>query len=103
MAIDTLIETPVTLGAATKFIPKRRAEKKCAVETVYRWSTHGCRGVVLETIQIGGTRCTSREALQRFFDRLTAQAAGTPAPAPTPRVDRRAVAQAERVLDQAGI
>lgn len=103
MAIDILKETIVTLTAATKRIPPRRAGKKCAVETTYRWSTNGCRGVVLETIQVGGTRCTSLEALQRFFDRLTAQAAGAPAPAPAPRADRRAVERAERLLDKAGI
>lgn len=71
--------------------------------TLYRWSTIGCKGVVLETAQIGGTRCTSREALDRFFAALTAQAAGSPPHSPAPRVDRRAVAQAERVLDAAGI
>lgn len=103
MAIDTLTEAPVTLTAATKFIPRRRAGKKCAVETLYRWTTCGCRGVVLESVQVGGTRCTSREALQRFFDRLTAQSAGNPAPPPAPRSNRRAVERAERVLDQAGI
>jgi hypothetical protein len=27
-------------------------------------------------IQIGGTKCTSREALQRFFDRLSNVSAG---------------------------
>lgn len=31
--------------------------------------------VRLETIQLGGTKCTSLEALQRFFDRLTGDTA----------------------------
>ncbi len=104
MAIDTLTEPPVPLTTAAKSIPRRRAGKKCAVETLYRWSTTGCRGVVLETIQVGGTRCTSREALQRFFSRLTEQAAGAPPPAPAPsHARRRDVERAERVLDAAGI
>jgi hypothetical protein len=34
-------------------------------------ATKGCRGVVLETICIGGSRCTSAESLQRFFDAVT--------------------------------
>ncbi len=37
---------------------------------LYRWATEGLRGVHLETIQVGGTLCTSIEALQRFFERL---------------------------------
>ena len=41
------------------------------VDTIYRWATKGMRGFRLETIRIGGTLCTSHEALQRFFDRLT--------------------------------
>ena len=48
--------------------PRRQARE---LATLYRWATHGCRGVRLETIQIGGTKCTSQEALQRFFNRLS--------------------------------
>lgn len=99
----SLSESLVSLAEATKLLPRRRKGKRPNVATLYRWSTIGCKNVVLETAQIGGTRCTSREALQRFFDRLTAQAAGSPPPAPAPRVDRRAVERAERVLDRAGI
>jgi hypothetical protein len=40
----------------------------------------GCKGVVLESIEIGGTRCTSREALARFFERLTAVKRGEAVP-----------------------
>lgn len=40
--------------------------------TGYRWSRHGLRGVVLETVQVGGSRFTSLEALQRFVADLTA-------------------------------
>ncbi len=99
----SLSEHVVSPAEATSLCPRRRKGKKPNIATVYRWMTVGCKGVILESLQVGGTRCTSREALQRFFDALTAKAAGQPAPAPTPRVDRRAVAQAERVLDSAGI
>jgi hypothetical protein len=63
----SLSENLVSLTEATKLLPRRRKGKRPNVVTVYRWSTIGCRGVKLETIQVGGTRCTSREALQRFF------------------------------------
>jgi len=104
MMIDTLSETPISLGEVCRFLPKRRKGKRPAIATLYRWSTVGCRGIILETIQIGATRCTSREALQRFFDALTRQAAGSPMPDPPMSRARAAdVRRAERVLDAAGI
>ena len=71
MSIDLLSEQPISLTEAAKHLPRRRRGKKPHVSCLYRWSAGGCRGIVLETVQIGGTRCTSREALARFFERLT--------------------------------
>lgn len=103
MAIDTLTEDPLSLADAAKTLPRRRAGKKPNIATLYRWTTAGCRGVVLESYQCGGTRCTTREALQRFFERLTAQAAG-PSSSPVPtRAHQADVRRAEVVLDKAGI
>jgi hypothetical protein len=70
--IDPNTETLISLPEAAKSLPRRRAGKRPHVSCMYRWSDTGCRGVVLETIQIGGSRCTSREALARFFGALTA-------------------------------
>ncbi len=69
--LDIKSEQLLTFPEASSMLPKRRNGKRTHVATLYRWSTQGCRGVVLETCQIGATRCTSVEALQRFFDRLT--------------------------------
>jgi hypothetical protein len=69
--IDTIHESPIPFRQIANELPRRRGGRKTHVATLYRWATAGCRGVVLESIQIGGTRCTSREALQRFFERLT--------------------------------
>src|SRR3989339_228871 len=78
MSIDISSEMVRTLAniAKSKSLPPRRRGKRPNVATFYRWSKDGCLGkdgkrVILETIQVGGTRCTSDEALQRFFDRLT--------------------------------
>jgi hypothetical protein len=103
MAIP-LTESVISFGevAKSKLLPRRRRGARPNLATIYRWSDSGCRGVILESIQIGGTRCTSKEALQRFFDRLSADRSA-PVPAPAPRVDRHAVRRAERVLDAAGI
>ena len=73
--IDAKTEELVTLRDATKLLPKRRGGKRPHVATLYRWALRGLRGVVLETLQIGGTLCTSEEALQRFFERLTVERA----------------------------
>jgi hypothetical protein len=69
--IDHRIEIVRSLTEAAAELPRRRGGKRVNVATLYRWASHGCRGVKLETIQIGGTRCTSVEALQRFFEALT--------------------------------
>jgi hypothetical protein len=70
--IDIKFEKLITLVEATKFVPRRRRGRKPHVSTLYRWaSPRGHRGVRLETIRVGGSLCTSIEALQRFFDRLT--------------------------------
>ena len=62
--IDSTQETLITLKVAGEVLGRH-------VATIHRWASHGVRGVVLETLQVGGTRCTSREALQRFFERLS--------------------------------
>jgi len=103
MSINSLLERPIPLVQAVRLIPRRRAGRKCNVATMYRWTTLGCRGIKLEFTQVGGCQCTSREALQRFFERLTAQSAGEPIPEPLPRARAADVRRAERVLDAAGI
>jgi len=102
MAIDILSEAVVSPTEAARLLPRRRAGKKPNVATLYRWMTTGCRGVLLESIQVGGTRSTSREALQRFCERLT-NPSSPPSPVATSYAQRRAVKAAEKVLDAAGI
>jgi hypothetical protein len=93
--IDTTIEVPIPLTQAAAEQPCRRRGRKTHVSTLYRWATAGCRGVILETIQVGATRCTSREALQRFFERLTSPNGSLPVPISTPR------SSAQRTRDSA--
>ena len=102
--IDTTTETVVTFPQAADELLRRRMGRKIHVSTFYRWGTAGCRGVRLETIQIGATRCTSREALQRFFERLTGpDQAGAGVAQPTgPGVSPRSPARRRRESAQAG-
>ncbi len=66
-----LEEELLSLPEAARILPRRRGGKKVHTATLYRWTTTGLKGVVLESLQVGGTRCTSRQALQRFFDQLS--------------------------------
>jgi hypothetical protein len=95
MAIDISLETVFPLRDAARHIPRRRKGRKAAVSTLHRWATSGIRGVILETIQVGGTRCTSFPALQRFFDRLS----GRPEALTAGEADRRHE-RAERELER---
>ena len=63
-------EKLVSLANAAKLLPKRRGNRDVNVSTVYRWTTAGLQGVRLESVQVGGTRCTTSEALARFFAKL---------------------------------
>src|SRR3954471_22871048 len=99
--INTTAETLLTLAQAADELPRRRRGRKTNVSTLYRWSQVGCRGVVLETIQIGGTRCTSQEALQKFFERLS-QARPTGESRQTPATSRRSSVRRRRDSEKAG-
>jgi len=99
----TIDETILPPADAAKELPRRRRGRKTHVSTLYRWMTTGCRGVVLESIQVGGTRCTSRVALQRFFERLsgpdpTGPGGGHAGPVPV----RRSAARRQRASAEAG-
>ncbi len=97
--INLATETVVTLTQATNHLPRRRGGKKPHPSTLYRWAKDG-----LETIQVGGTLCTSVEALQRFCERLSAckkpaDKAGRAACSPSRRTDE----DVARRLDDIGL
>ncbi|MBL8753076.1 MAG: DUF1580 domain-containing protein, partial [Planctomycetes bacterium] len=78
-AIDVARESVLSFGEAARYVGKLKGTKAIAFQTLFRWATKGCSGVVLETICVGGMRCTSKEALQRFFDAVTRARASAPA------------------------
>jgi Protein of unknown function (DUF1580) len=103
MAIDVSSEQLVSLAQVSKlrFIPHRRGGKRLHISTVFRWAQKGLRGIQLETLQFGGTRVTSVEALQRFFDRLSKP--GRSVPSRTSKARQHAIEGAKRELAEAGI
>ena len=108
MSIDVFNETVVRLSEATKRLPKSSCGSNMHVCTLYRWAQAGLRRhdgqvVWLETIKVGGATCTSLEALQRFFERLSRP---TPAPIPPRKTDRqreREIQQAEEECERLGL
>jgi hypothetical protein len=106
---ETMIDTEelLSLTEAAKLLPRRRAGKPAHVSCLYRWTQIGCRGVRLEFVQVGATRCTSREALSRFFAALSTQAEPSLIPPPPTAAltatRRKAIEAAEKRLAQAAV
>jgi hypothetical protein len=107
--LDLTTETALPLAAAAKLVPPGRNGKCTHLSTLLRWITRGAKGptgevVRLEAVRLGARWLTSREALQRFAERLTPRLDASPAPAPrTPRQRARAAAKAGAELERAGI
>jgi hypothetical protein len=112
VAIDVFNENLVTYSEAAKLLPRRPHGGRVGISTIHRWrmvglrSTDGMR-VKLETVKVGGICMTSKEALQRFFDRLSGDESIVRPSSPTQRQrdrDReRRIRQAEEELRRAGI
>jgi hypothetical protein len=98
--LNPLTEELISLKEATQIFPRRRQGKKPSIACMYRYSTRGWRGIVLETIQAGGTRATSKEAVARFLRRMTAAVSGE---SPESEAPSQASIQAEQELNEAGI
>ncbi len=94
------------LRMAAKMIPSRRAGRPCNVATVWRWATAGSRGVRLRTWRLGGSLCTTADAVREFVAALSAAdpiCAHAPGPVATSPVSTVGQAAAEAVLIDAGI
>lgn len=108
MAID-LSEKLYSFTKIAKKLPKRRGGKRVHVSTIFRWaSKNGCKGVRLEFVQVGSTKCTLCEALRRFFDALRskeeqAQSDKTEQPRATYNQRRRDIEKANRSLEAEGL
>jgi hypothetical protein len=95
--IDAENENLLSFAEAANVIPGRPH-----LSQVYRWTERGLRGVKLEWLRCGGKRFTSREALTRFYQRLTIADGGEAAPIPTPKMRQKQQRAAEHELTEAG-
>lgn len=99
--IELAAENLIPLRDVPRFLPPRSNGKRVHISAVYRWTLRGIKGVVLETIRIGGTRYTSREAIQRFSERLTGPAPAQLPPANVTRARQRQLDQANAAVSKA--
>jgi len=106
-------EELITLTEAAKHLPKVDG-KKVSICTLWRWCRVGLRGMFLEYVRVGRKICTTREALLRFFSDLADQdefVSPDTRSQPrflkrspiTSRQRQRALAEADAVLEKAGI
>ena len=106
-------EDLITLTEAAKCLPKVNG-KKPAVCTLWRWCRKGLRGIFLEYVRVGRKICTTREALLRFFtdlaeidERIEPDRYAKPTSLKrrpiTSRERQRALAEADAILEEAGI
>lgn len=91
-------EQIVMLNKAAPFLPNRPN-----LATLFRWRTRGCRGVILETVLLGGRRATSVEALDRFFAAVTAAADGPQGRVQTPKRRQLEIERAEQRANELGV
>jgi hypothetical protein len=98
--IDLATEQKISLAVAAAETPPGRNGKKTHLSTILRWVLRGAKApdgsrVRLEAVRLGGRWVTSREALQRFAERLTPRV-GDEVPAPASRSHTRRRRESER-------
>jgi hypothetical protein len=90
-------------------LPLRRGGAKLNVATLYRWAIKGSAGVILPTVRVGATLCTTRE---EFFQWLADVAAARrnqsnvrdeAAPGPFSQQRQKEIAAAQAKLAAVGV
>ena len=100
----------LSLSAAGRIFPAHRGEGTTDPSTIFRWVTSGSRAadgrlVKLEAVRVGGRWLTSRGAVARFVQALTAAAAPETTsgqPTRTPTVRRKSSERAAAELKRRG-
>jgi hypothetical protein len=69
--INSHLEPALSARAATKLPQIQRDGRSPNVSQIHRWWVRGIRGIVLESVVIGGSRCTSSAAVDRWIAKLS--------------------------------
>jgi len=98
--IDIDQESMIRISEVPKLLPPRSTGKRIHISAVYRWTQRGIRGVKLESVKIGGTTYTSKEALQRFAERLSDHAEGGDEARPKTKSRQRQIDRATKRVEE---
>jgi hypothetical protein len=99
------------LAEAARRLPKVDG-RKVSIPTIWRWCRKGLRGVRLPYVRVGRRICVSPAALSTFFAQVAALDDRVPPPGRpasmgkrpiTSRQRQRALEEADRILERAGI
>jgi hypothetical protein len=101
LVVDPLSPDTLPLAAAARLLPALRAGKAVSPSTLWRWYAHGLCGVRLAVVRVGGTACTSRQALRQFLAEV--EAARRPAASAAVPSQPNAADQASNELAALGI
>jgi hypothetical protein len=102
VVIDPLTEEVITPSEAAALYPRGPSGKKVHVCKVYRDMSRGCHGIVLESIRTPRL-ATSRQAVARFFRRLTDRRHQMTPPGHEASARYRASREVEQELDRLGL
>ena len=96
---------PLSSVPGLRWLPRRRRGAKLSYTCLWRWATKGVAGVVLETVRVGGTPCTTESDLRHFFAEVAAAKRGERAfqSVRTPARRAREIEAARQRLAEAGI
>jgi hypothetical protein len=95
--VDLDRDTLLTFPQAAARLPGRPN-----LATLHRWRLHGCRGIKLACVKVGGRRYVTARALDEFIAALSA-GSSAPTPASISAARAREIAAASARCDAIGI
>jgi hypothetical protein len=98
------MSTPNSVEALLPLVTAIEAEtgRRVHLATALRWAQRGSKGVYLETVMLGGRRCTTQRMVQDFLRaRTSASSKRVWFRSPTQRSE--ALERANRFLDREGV
>jgi len=89
----------VPLNAAHALLPEGAV--RLSYQTLLAWASRGLRGIVLETVWIGGRRYTSQERVDWFLQCVAARRNRDPTALPTRKKEQACKKAADKAKKQA--
>jgi hypothetical protein len=106
--IDLFSEQAISFAEAARALPRGRRGRPVSISCLTRWRINGVRlpsgeCIRLEALRLGGRWVTTREAIQRFAERITPNRENSTPESRTPSKRAKAISTSERKLDATGL